>query len=124
MLTTTGAFSGFSVTDPERARDFYGRVLGLDIVDGGMGGISRLTLPGGANVILYPKQNHEPATYTVLNLEVADVAAAIQELAAEGLEPLRYDGMPQDADGAMRGHGPDIAWFEDPFGNVFSVIAD
>lgn len=122
MLTTTGAFSGFSVTDPERARDFYGRVLGLDVSDGGMGGITHLALPGGGSVILYPKENHEPATYTVLNLEVADVGVAIRELAESGLEPIRYDGMPQDDDGAMRGHGPDIAWFTDPFGNIFSVI--
>ncbi|TPW70067.1 VOC family protein [Schumannella sp. 10F1B-5-1] len=122
MLTTTGAFSGFSVSDPERARDFYGRVLGLDVEDAGMGGITRLSLPGGGSVILYPKENHEPATYTVLNLEVADVGVAIRELGESGLEPIRYEGMPQDDDGAMRGHGPDIAWFTDPFGNIFSVI--
>ena len=124
MLTTTGAFSGFSVRDTEEAKAFWGDRVGLQIRDAGMGGILRLDLPGSdASVILYPKgDQHVPATYTVLNLEVDDVAAAIRELGEAGIEPLRYDGMPQDEDGAMRGNGPDIAWFSDPSGNIFSVI--
>jgi catechol 2,3-dioxygenase-like lactoylglutathione lyase family enzyme len=125
MLTTTGAFSGFSVRDIDEARAFWADRVGLDVRDAG-GGMLRLALPGsGASVLMYPKgDQHVPATYTVLNLEVDDVAAAIRELGEAGVEPLRYEGMPQDADGAMRGNGPDIAWFTDPSGNVFSVIHD
>ena len=122
MLTFTRAFSGFSVDDVEPARAFYS-ALGLDVRDAGMG-IIELFLPGGGRVVVYPKgQAHEPATFTVLNLVVDDVARALRELADLGIEPLRYDGMPQDPDGAMRGHGPDIAWFADPAGNVLAVIA-
>lgn len=125
MLTTTGAFSGFSVRDTDEAREFWAGRIGLDVRDVG-GGMLRLGLPGSdASVLLYPKgEAHVPASYTVLNLEVDDVAAAIRDLAAEGVHPLRYEGMPQDDDGAMRGNGPDIAWFADPSGNVFSVIHD
>lgn len=124
MVTILGAFSGFSVDDTDVAKSFYRDKLGLDVTDAGMGGIIQLHLPGGAIVIAYPKgSDHVPATFTILNLEVADVADAIRELGEVGLEPLRYDGMPQDDDGAMRGEGPDIAWFADPAGNTFSVIA-
>jgi catechol 2,3-dioxygenase-like lactoylglutathione lyase family enzyme len=123
MLTTTGAFSGFSVRDTEETRAFWADRIGLEVNGPEMGGILQLVLPGGATVIAYPKGDaHEPATFTVLNLEVPDVAAAIRELAEQGVEPIRYPGMPQDDDGAMRGNGPDIAWFTDPSGNVFSVI--
>jgi catechol 2,3-dioxygenase-like lactoylglutathione lyase family enzyme len=125
MLTTTGAFSGFSVRDTDEAREFWADRVGLDVREVG-GGMLRLALPGSdATVLIYPKgEGHVPASFTVLNLEVDDVAAAIRELGAAGIHPLRYDGMPQDDDGAMRGNGPDIAWFEDPSGNVFSVIHD
>jgi catechol 2,3-dioxygenase-like lactoylglutathione lyase family enzyme len=120
-LTTTGAFGGMSVRDVPEAVRFWREVVGLEVRDGD---IASLQLPGGGRVILYPKADHEPASFTVLNLEVADVGAAIRELGEVGLEPVRYPGMPQDEDGAMRGRGPDIAWFTDPSGNVFSVIAD
>ncbi|HMO11818.1 MAG TPA: VOC family protein [Actinotalea sp.] len=124
MLTFTRAFTGFSVDDVEVARRFYGETLGLDVRDAGMG-IIELFLPGGGRVIVYPKgEEHQPATYTVLDFVVADVGAALRELAGLGIQPLRYPGMPQDEDGAMRGHGPDIAWFADPAGNVLAVIAD
>jgi len=122
MLTMTRAFAGFSVDDVDRAREFYTR-LGLDVRDGGMGTVE-LHLPGGGHVLVYPKgEAHAPATYTVLDLVVPDVTAALRELADLGIEPLRYEGMPQDPDGAMRGHGPDIAWFADPAGNVVAVPA-
>lgn len=119
MLTTTDAFSGMSVRDVPEAVAFWRDRVGLEVEDGP---IATLRLPGGSRTILYPKPDHEPAGFTVLNLVVEDVGAAVRELGDAGLEPLRYEGMPQDADGAMRGNGPDIAWFADPSGNVFSVI--
>jgi hypothetical protein len=120
MLTTTRGFSGMSVRDVPEAVAFW-RTVGLAVDDGP---IARLHLPGGGSTILYPKPDHRPADFTVLNLVVDDVAVAIRELGRAGLEPVRYPGMPQDEDGAMRGHGPDIAWFTDPSGNVFSVLVD
>lgn len=115
-------FSGFSVHDSGAARAFYQDVLGLDVreLDGGL---LHLVLDGSTRVLVYPKDDHVPAEFTVLNLPVDDVAAAVAELAEQGVEVLRYDGAPQDEDGVMRGHGPDIAWFTDPSGNVLSVIA-
>lgn len=121
MVAISGAFGGMSVRDVPEAVAFWRDVVGLDVADGP---IARLRLPGGGQVILYPKPDHEPAAFTVLNLVVADVGVAIRELAAAGLQPERYPGMPQDADGAMRGNGPDIAWFRDPSGNVFAVLVD
>jgi catechol 2,3-dioxygenase-like lactoylglutathione lyase family enzyme len=121
MVTIAGAFSGMSVTDVPEAVAFWRDVVGLEVEDGG---IARLHLPGGGSVILYPKPNHVPAEFTVLNLVVEDVGVAIRELGAKGLQPERYPGMPQDEDGAMRGRGPDIAWFRDPSGNIFSTIVD
>ena len=118
-LTTTGAFGGMSVKDVPEAVRFWRDVVGLEVEDGD---IATLHLPGGGRVIVYPKADHAPASFTVLNFQVEDVGQAIRELGAAGLEPERYPGMPQDEDGAMRGNGPDIAWFTDPSGNVFSVL--
>lgn len=121
MLTMKAAFGGMSVRDvPETVR-FWRDTVGLEVDDGD---IARLHLPGGGHVILYPKPDHAPAAFTVLNLVVEDVGVAIRELNAAGLAPQRYPGMPQDPDGAMRGNGPDIAWFTDPSGNIFSVLTD
>ncbi len=119
MLTTTGALSSMSVRDVPEAVAFWREQVGLEVRDGP---IATLLLQGGGRVILYPKQDHEAASFTVLNLEVADVGAAIRELGEAGLDPIRYPGMPQDEDGAMRGNGPDIAWFTDPSGNIWSVL--
>ena len=124
MLTDSPAFSGFAVSDVEAARRFYTDVLGLRVEQNTeMGGLLTLHLGGDTNVLVYPRPNHEPAGYTVLNFPVADVGAAVRELAGRGVRFERYPGMPQDEDGVMRGHGPDIAWFTDPAGNIFSVIA-
>ena len=120
MLSTSRAFSGMSVEDVPAAVAFWRRI-GLTV---DAGPIATLHLPGGGTTILYPKPDHQPASFTVLNLVVADVGVAIRELAEVGVEPVRYPGMPQDEDGAMRGHGPDIAWFTDPSGNVFSVLVE
>jgi predicted enzyme related to lactoylglutathione lyase len=122
MFTPTGAFSGFSVNDIDAAFTFYSEKLGLTVERNSMGFLN-IVLASGARILAYSKQNHEPATYTILNFEVADVGAAVADLATRGLTMTRYEGMPQDDDGVMRGNGPDIAWFTDPAGNVLSVVA-
>lgn len=116
-------FSGISARDVPEAVAFYVDVLGLDaqVDDWGMG---RIDLGDEHTVLVYPKgPAHEPATFTVLNLPVDDVTGAVRELAGRGVDFVRYDGMPQDEDGVMKGNGPDIAWFTDPSGNTMSVIA-
>jgi predicted enzyme related to lactoylglutathione lyase len=127
MLTTTHGFSGFSVDDIAAAKEFYGGVLGLGVTENAMG-ILEIALPGGARVMAYPKQDHEPAGFTVLNLAVADIDIAVDELEAAGVTLERYEGMAQDGRGVVRGraagHGPDIAWFTDPAGNILSVLSD
>jgi predicted enzyme related to lactoylglutathione lyase len=124
MFSDEQAFSGFAVDDVEAAKRFYEDVLRLSVSqDTDMGGMLRLHLRSGATVLVYPRPGHQPATFTVLNFPVPDVAAAVDELTARGVTFLRYDGFPQDAKGIMRGNGPDIAWFTDPAGNVFSVVA-
>jgi catechol 2,3-dioxygenase-like lactoylglutathione lyase family enzyme len=117
-------FSGFSVDDIEAARAFYSDVLGLDVtVDHGMLSIQ---LTGDVAVLAYPRPTRDPASYTMLNLPVEDIDAAVDELVRRGVTMLRYDGMPQDDRGVMRGRaagqGPDIAWFTDPAGNIISVL--
>jgi catechol 2,3-dioxygenase-like lactoylglutathione lyase family enzyme len=121
------AFSGFSVDDTARAREFYTGVLGLEVTDAGMQGLITLHLPGGTEVIVYPKgEAHTPATFTVLNLVVSDIDAAVAELTRRGVTFERYEGteMETDASGVFRKGGPPIAWFTDPAGNVFSVLQD
>jgi catechol 2,3-dioxygenase-like lactoylglutathione lyase family enzyme len=121
MFKDTAAFSGFSTPDVDAAEAFYRDKLG--IATSVENGILTLHLAGGARpTIVYPKPDHEPAGFTVLNFPVEDVGAAVRELEARGVTFERYDQMPQDDDGVMRGHGPDIAWFTDPGGNVLSVI--
>jgi catechol 2,3-dioxygenase-like lactoylglutathione lyase family enzyme len=123
VLTDSAAFSGFSVPDVEAARQFYGDVLGLNVeVDDAMGGMLTLQLGGGTNVLVYPKPDHAPATYTVLNFPVDDVERTVDELTSRGVRFERYPGMHQDDKGIMRGQGPDIAWFTDPAGNILSVL--
>jgi len=120
-------FSGFSVDDVDKARDFYSGVLGLDAEVRAMG-ILTITLPGGAEVIAYPKGDaHSPATFTILNLDVDDIDAAVDELVGKGITFEHYDGMTDDkgvARGKASGQGPDIAWFRDPSGNILSVLSD
>ncbi len=122
MLTHGDAFSGFSVNDMAAAKAFYGQTLGLH-VKVNEGGIMDIDL-GRGHVIAYPKENHVPATFTILNFPVRDIDKAVDELEAAGVSMTRYDGMPQDARGIVRGNeqGPSIAWFTDPAGNILSVI--
>ncbi|MET7880937.1 VOC family protein [Micromonospora profundi] len=123
MFTDTRAFSGFSVDDVDEAQRFYGDTLGLRVTrDDAMGGLLTLHIAGDRPILVYPKRDHAPATYTVLNFPVDDVDRAVDELTARGVRFARYDGMPQDENGIMRGHGPTIAWFTDPAGNVLSVL--
>ncbi|WP_412543540.1 VOC family protein [Longispora sp. K20-0274] len=120
MFTETRAFSGFAVGDVARAKEFYGDTLGLKVTEAN--GMLTLHLATGADVMVYPKPGHVPATYTILNFPVDSVDDAVDELAARGVTMARYEGFGQDDRGVMRGHGPDIAWFTDPDGNVLSVV--
>ncbi|MEI5676651.1 MULTISPECIES: VOC family protein [unclassified Nocardioides] len=125
MLDPAEAFHGFAVHDTEVARAFYADVLGVRVTDAEMSGIIRLHLGEGPPTIVYPKPDHVPASYTILNFPVADVEATVDELTARGIAFERYEGTPTetDAKGVFRGGGPLIAWFTDPSGNVLSVIA-
>ena len=125
MLDINNAFSGFAVKDIEEARSFYSETLGLEVEDGPMG-LLNLHLTGSTNVLVYPKPDHEPAVFTILNFEVPDIDAAVTALTERGVEFARYDDFDQDERGVFRGsrndQGPDIAWFRDPSGNVLSII--
>jgi catechol 2,3-dioxygenase-like lactoylglutathione lyase family enzyme len=120
MFANTKAFSGFAVDDVEQARAFYGDTLGVRTSD--ESGMLVLHLAGDRDVLVYPKPDHTPATYTILNFPVEDVGAAVDELTARGVTFERYDGVGQDDKGIVRGQGPDIAWFRDPAGNILSVL--
>jgi len=125
MFKNTKAFSSFSVDDLQKAKAFYTEVLGLETVDNPMG-ILELRIAGSNNLMIYPKPNHEPATFTVLNFPVPNVDEAVDTLIAKGIVFEQYDGyMKTDAKGIVRGggdKGPNIAWFKDPAGNIISVI--
>ncbi|MGH2618291.1 MAG: VOC family protein [Thermomicrobiales bacterium] len=122
MFENVKAFSGFAVDDLEKARQFYGETLGLKTSEDH--GLLTLHLAGGRDTLVYPKEDHTPATYTILNFPVDDVDAAVDQLAARGVRFARYDGMNQDEKGISRGEGPDIAWFTDPAGNILSVLKE
>jgi catechol 2,3-dioxygenase-like lactoylglutathione lyase family enzyme len=122
MLKDSKAFSGYSVNDIGKAKEFYGETLGLGVSE--ESGLLFLEVAGGSPVVLYPKENHAPATFTVLNFPVADVERAVDELTARGVRFERYDeeGLKTDGKGIAREQGPPIAWFTDPAGNILSVI--
>ena len=122
MLGNSKAFSGFSVDDIPRAKEFYGTTLGLDVSEDN--GMLTLHLAGDNTVLVYPKRDHQAATFTVLNFPVDDVEAAVDTLTERGVTFERYEGTPIETDsrGIFRGGGPLIAWFKDPAGNVLSVI--
>jgi len=122
MLGDSKAFSGFSVNDIGKAKEFYGRTLRLKVSESN--GLLTLRLAGGNNVLIYPKPNHTPATFTVLNFPVKDVDQAVDDLAKRGVHFEIYDlpDIKTDKKGIMRGNGPTIAWFKDPAGNILSVI--
>jgi catechol 2,3-dioxygenase-like lactoylglutathione lyase family enzyme len=123
MVNPDEAFSGFSVDDIEKARAFYAGTLGMDVAE--ENGMLHLGIGGGKRVLVYPKPNHEPATFTILNFPVEDVDKAVDDLVAAGVSFEHYDfpELKTDEKGIMRGQGPDIAWFKDPAGNIISVLA-
>ena len=122
MFKDTKAFSGFSVSDIGKARSFYEGTLGLEVSESD--GMLHLHIAGGNPVLVYPKGDHTPATFTILNFPVADVDSAVDDLAAKGVRFEHYDypDVKTDEKGIMRGWGPAIAWFSDPAGNIMSVL--
>lgn len=130
MFKPIGAFSGFSVKDLKKAKEFYSNVLGLRVEENSGEEALDLYLPGGAKVFVYPKANHEPATYTALNLVIENIDDAVKELTEKGVTFEQYDfpGFKTDEKGVLRGlsskMGMDIAWFKDPDGNIFSILQE
>ncbi|HWA06516.1 MAG TPA: VOC family protein [Ignavibacteria bacterium] len=123
MLDTGKAFSSFSVSDISKAKEFYGGKLGMKIRDGEMGTLE-LIIANNSVVIIYPKPNHVPAEFTILNIPTDNIDEAVDELKEKGIEFLQYnnESIKTDHKGVMRGNGPNIAWFKDPAGNILSVI--
>ena len=122
MLEKSNAFSGFAAPDVAKEKEFYSKKLGLKTSEDH--GLLRLHLAGGNDVLIYPKPNHVPATFTVLNFPVEDVDLAVDELTKRGVRFEHYDQgeLKTDEKGIMRGNGPTIAWFKDPAGNILSVV--
>jgi predicted enzyme related to lactoylglutathione lyase len=123
VFADTKAFSGFAVDDLERAHLFYEKTLGLRVTE--ENGLLTLHLAGGRDTLVYPKPDHTPATYTILNFAVDDIDEAVDGLAARGVHFARYDGFEQDEKGiAQPEDGPRIAWFTDPAGNILAVLEE
>jgi len=123
MLNAKKAFSSFSVNDIPKAKEFYGKTLGLSVTSGPEGTLV-VPLSGDGKALLYPKPNHQPATFTVLNFPVESVDKAVDELSQLGVRFEIYNdpNLKTDARGISRGNGPTIAWFKDPAGNILSVL--
>jgi predicted enzyme related to lactoylglutathione lyase len=122
MFANTEAYSGFASNDLDKAREFYGETLGLNVTELEPGVLLQLELAGGRNTLIYNKPDFEPATYTILNFVADDVDAAVDQLTERGVQIERYDGFEQDEKGIDRtGPGGGIAWFKDPAGNILSV---
>ncbi len=131
MLNNIKAFSSFSVNDLEKAKEFYQTILGLNVNQiemGGGYGMLDLDVTGGTKVVIYPKPNHMPATFTVLNFPVDDLEKTVEQLTAKGVQFEHYDmgDIKTNEKGIVysNGQGPDIAWFTDPAGNIISVLKD
>jgi catechol 2,3-dioxygenase-like lactoylglutathione lyase family enzyme len=122
MFKVTKAFSTFSVNDLQRAKEFYGKTLGLEVAETSEG--LELRIPGGNNIFVYPKANHTPATFTVLNFPVSNVDETVEDLTKRGVRFEHYEGdLKTDQKGIFRAEkGPTIAWFKDPAGNILSVL--
>lgn len=122
MWESQKAFSSFSVNDLQKAKDFYGRTLGLKVTESKEGLALR---PGNTDVFIYPKPNHKPASFTILNFLVDDIDKAVDELKQKGIQFEQYEGeIKTDAKGIHRDRGPSIAWFKDPAGNILSVLQE
>jgi len=122
MLTDSQAFSGFSSNDIPATKAFYAETLGLEVTE--QNDMLTLHLAGGGTVLVYPKDDHQPATYTCLNFRVADIDATVDELTSRGITFERYEGASQDERGVAREYGPPIAWFRDPAGNILSILEE
>ena len=122
MFANTTAFSGFAVDDLEAAKKFYGETLGLRTSE--HYGLLTLHLAGDRDTLVYPKPDHVPASYSILNFQVDDIDAAVDELGRRGIPMERYEGMGQDDKGINRAGGPYIAWFKDPAGNILAVLQE
>jgi len=120
MLENSKAFSGFSVDDVAAAKRFYGETLGLNVSEDN--GMLQLQIAGDREILVYPKEDHAPAVFTILNFPVDDIDEAVDGLVERGVKFEQYEGFGQDEKGIMRDQGPDIAWFKDPAGNILSVI--
>ena len=121
MFENTKAFSGFSVDDVPEAKRFYRETLGLRV--SAEYGMLWLHIAGERDILVYPKPDHTPASFTILNFPVDDIDKAVEELAERGVSFERYDGFDMDEKGIFRGGGPYIAWFKDPAGHVLSVTS-
>jgi catechol 2,3-dioxygenase-like lactoylglutathione lyase family enzyme len=123
MFKHSKAFSGFSVDDLEKAKAFYSEILGLKVVDNPMG-LLELHIAGGTHILVYPKPNHVPATFTILNFPVEDIEKTVDELAKRGVHFEQYEGEINTDEKGISRNGPLIGWFKDPAGNIMSVIED
>jgi predicted enzyme related to lactoylglutathione lyase len=125
MFANTEATSGFAVDDLQKAKDFYEQVLGLSTtIQSEEFGVMTLHLANNHDVLVYAKPDFTPATYTILNFQVDDIDAAVDNLTSRGITFERYDEMDQDDKAIARGPGPQIAWFKDPAGNILSALQD
>ncbi len=122
MFANTKAYSGFAVDDIAKAKQFYGETLGLNTTE--EHGLLTLHIAGDRPTLVYPKPDHEPANYTILNFPVDDIEKSVDELSERGMKFERYEGIEQDERGIFRAEGPLIAWFKDPAGNILSVLQD
>jgi catechol 2,3-dioxygenase-like lactoylglutathione lyase family enzyme len=121
VFTNAHAFASYAVPDVDAVRDFYGETLGLRNTVNEFG-VLVLEIEGSHDVLIYPKPDHAPATFTVLNFPVEDIVQAVDALAERGVEFERYEGLDHDERGIVRDAGPTIAWFRDPAGNILSVV--
>jgi catechol 2,3-dioxygenase-like lactoylglutathione lyase family enzyme len=124
MFKDTKAFSGFSVDNLQKAQEFYGKTLGLKVTK--EYDTLFLHLSSGTNIFIYPKSNHQAATYTILNFPVDDLEETVDELSRRGVQFEHYNEkeLTTDEKGIFRGEGPLIAWFKDPAGNILSVLEE
>lgn len=124
MLKNSHAFSSFSVDDLDKAKDFYGNVLGLEVKLIDDIGILNVKFSGGMKLMIYPKEVHKPATFTVLNFPVDNVEETVDDLISKGITFEQYKEFRTDEKGISREWGQEIAWFKDPAGNIISVMTE
>ncbi len=124
MLINSHAFSSFSVDDLNKAKEFYGKTLGLEVKLYDDMGILNIKFPGGGEIMIYPKDDHKPASFTALNFPVENVEKTVDELISKGITFEQYKEFKTDEKGISREWGQEIAWFKDPAGNIISVMTE